>query len=174
MDMEKHPHPPLEGFVKLHIGAYPEYLCIARVVLRKCCEIARMSEHDVDSATLALDEALTNVIRHSYGGPCEKPIIIEMKKLAGQTPDSAKMEITIRDFGKQVDPATIKSRDLDDIRPGGLGVHIIRSVMDEVLYSHAVGAGMQLQMVKYFTPEEKKAGDPCVKSISETSRQAKK
>jgi anti-sigma regulatory factor (Ser/Thr protein kinase) len=169
MDLEKHPHPPMEGFVKLHIGAYPEYLCIARVVLRKCCEIAGMVEHDIDSVTLALDEALTNVIRHSYGGPCEKPIIIEMKKTGVADEKSAKMEITIRDFGKQVDPASIKSRDLDDIRPGGLGVHIIRSVMDEVQYAQAVGAGMQLRMVKKFSPVEISA-DLCGKTGSSGGR----
>ena len=51
-------------------------------------------------------------------------------------------------FGRQVDPATIKSRDLDDIRPGGLGVHIIGSVMDQVEYQKAPEAGMMVRMTK--------------------------
>jgi anti-sigma regulatory factor (Ser/Thr protein kinase) len=172
--VETHPRPALESFVKLHIGAYPEYLCIARVVLRKCCQIAGMPEQDVDSVTLAMEEALTNVIRHSYGGPCEKPIIIELKKGNGQNPGEAIMEILIRDFGKQVDPTTIKSRDLDDVRPGGLGVHIIRSIMNEVHYSHAIGTGMQLQMIKHFTPSEKSAADPCMKTADNSSNPTKR
>jgi anti-sigma regulatory factor (Ser/Thr protein kinase) len=47
-----------------------------------------------------------------------------------------------------VDPATIRSRDLDDIRPGGLGVHIIHEVMDEVRYERRDSRGMRLTMVK--------------------------
>jgi hypothetical protein len=35
------------------------------------------------------------------------------------------------DFADPVNPATIKSRDLSDVRPGGLGVHLIKSVCDE-------------------------------------------
>ena len=57
------------------------------------------------------------------------------------------MEIIVRDFGPQVDPASIHSRDLDDVRPGGLGVHIIRSIMRDVDYSCPPDGGMQLRMV---------------------------
>jgi anti-sigma regulatory factor (Ser/Thr protein kinase) len=59
------------------------------------------------------------------------------------------LECDVRDFGRQVDPSTIRSRSLDEVRPGGLGVHIIRSVMDEVEYSRAEGGGMRLRMLKY-------------------------
>ena len=52
-------------------------------------------------------------------------------------------------FFKQVDPESIQPRDLDDIRPGGLGVHIIREVMDEVAYEKRQGPGMRLTMIKH-------------------------
>ena len=48
---------------------------------------------------------------------------------------------------------------MEDVRPGGLGVHIIRSVMDEVEYSCPLDGGMQLRMVKYFDTA-KKSGKP--------------
>ena len=48
----------------------------------------------------------------------------------------------------QVDPSTIRSQNLDDIRPGGLGVYIIREIMDEVRYEQRDGGGMRLSMVK--------------------------
>jgi anti-sigma regulatory factor (Ser/Thr protein kinase) len=55
----------------------------------------------------------------------------------------------IEDEAEQVDPCTIKSRCLDEVRPGGLGVHIIREVMDEVAYEcRSGGVGMRLTMVK--------------------------
>ena len=54
----------------------------------------------------------------------------------------------IRDHGRSVDPSSIKSRDLDDVRPGGLGVHIMRSVMDRVEYRKRGLTGMELSMTK--------------------------
>jgi hypothetical protein len=67
------------------------------------------------------------------------------------------LKIVIEDEARQVDPDQIKSRELDDIRPGGLGVHIIRQVMDEVTYERREGAGMRLTMaksVKHTVPPE--------------------
>lgn len=61
--------------------------------------------------------------------------------------------IAIEDEAKQVDPSLIKSRDLEDIRPGGLGVFIIQSVMDAVAYQHRDTGGMRLLMAKRTDPE---------------------
>jgi len=134
--------------VELRIPAQAEYLSVVRSAVKKTAELYGLSEQVIDAVVLAIEEALANVIRHSYCGPCDKPIVIKVKKLAGLRYDSKRLEITIRDFGKQVDPASIQSRDLDDIRPGGLGVHIIRSVMDEVEYTCCKDGGMELRMAK--------------------------
>lgn len=56
--------------------------------------------------------------------------------------------IAIEDEAKQVDLSQIRSRDLEDIRPGGLGVFIIQSVMDAVAYQHRAEGGMRLLMSK--------------------------
>ena len=136
------------GQIELTIHANPAYLCVARAAARKAMEIVGFSPEDADGVTLALDEALTNVIRHSYGGPCEKPIIIKLSQILNYNEEGPALEIIVRDFGKQVDPETIKSRDLNDVRPGGLGVHIIQTVMDEVEYSCISEGGMQLRMLK--------------------------
>jgi len=136
------------GQIELTILANPAYLCIARVAIRKALEISGFDDQDADGVTLALDEALTNVIRHSYGGPCAKPIIIKLSQIPNYRKEAEALEIVVRDFGKHVDPKTIKSRDLNEVRPGGLGVHIIQTVMDEVEYSCVSEGGMQLRMVK--------------------------
>ncbi|MGP1346208.1 MAG: ATP-binding protein [Phycisphaerales bacterium] len=62
--------------------------------------------------------------------------------------DPAGILIVIDDEARQVDPSIIKSRDLDDVRPGGLGVFIIQSVMDAVEYRHRTPTGMRLVMAK--------------------------
>jgi anti-sigma regulatory factor (Ser/Thr protein kinase) len=142
---------PLDDEIEIRIRAHPEYLSVVRSAARRTAELAGLGDQEVHAVTLALDEALTNVIRHSYGGPCCKPIIVKFRRRAAAGDKPSGLEFDIRDYGRQVDPGTIRSRDLDDIRPGGLGVHIIRSVMDEVEYSCPVDGGMQLHMVKYIT-----------------------
>ena len=135
--------------IELRICANPEYLGVVRTAVRQVTGVIGMAEDKSESVTLAVVEALTNVIRHSYGGPCEKSIIVKLSKIESCDKNKSGLEITIRDFGKQVEPEKIKGRDLNDIRPGGLGVHIIQSVMDEIEFSCADECGMQLRMVKY-------------------------
>ena len=76
---------------------------------------------------LALDEACTNVIRHAYAH-ARKPVRLEMTALRRL------VRFVLRDYGRACDPAKIKSRKLEDIRPGGLGVHIIKQAFDSVTY----------------------------------------
>ena len=99
--------------------------------------------------TLTIDEALANVIQHGYKGVGGKPIDITVAPVceSGRTG----IRIVIRDQAEPVDPATIKGRDLDEIRPGGLGVHLMKSVMDEVLHTPGE-TGMVLEMVKFLSP----------------------
>lgn len=104
------------------------------------------AEEETGQIGLAVDEALANVIDHGYGGPCDKPIDIAIEKVKWD--GATTIAITVRDFGRQIDPTDIRGRDLDDVRPGGLGVHIMRTVMDEVSYAPAEGGGMQLVMKK--------------------------
>jgi len=134
---------------EMQICADPANLCVVRAAVRAALEQTALPEKNIDGVILALDEALANCIRHGYGGPCDKPIALSINRRVDQAGKAVALEFLLRDFGKQVDPATIKSRDLKEIRPGGLGVHIIHSVMDEVEYSCAVGGGMMLRMVKY-------------------------
>jgi len=91
---------------------------------------------------LAIDEALQNIIRHAYKLDKTKKITIKLEKISG---DSFKAEI--RDFGEQVPIDQIKHRALDDIKPGGLGVHFIKSISKEMTYEHKDEAGTLLTLV---------------------------
>ena len=151
--------------IEIRIRANPEYLCVARTAIRKTMQTLGLLEEVVDAITLALDEAMTNAIRHSYGGPCDQPIIVRLSTVPAEAEQPDAVEIVVRDFGKQVDPATIKSRDLNEVRPGGLGVHIIRSVMDSVEYSCPTDGGMCLKMTKKVTNMEKQSHTENIKNI---------
>ena len=136
------------GEITLNMCANPEYLSVARAAVRAVTGAIGMDKETAEKITVATVEAITNVIKHSYGGPCEKTIVMKLGKIKCNENTDA-LEIVIRDFGKQVDPEKIKSRDLDDVRPGGLGVHIMHSAMDEVEFTPAESRGMRLRMVKY-------------------------
>jgi len=97
---------------------------------------------------LAVDEALSNVIRHGYGYDRTQRIVLSVRSICDSVQGEG-LEIRIRDFGKQVDPLLICGRDLADVRPGGLGVHIIRAMMSSVEYACAEGGGMLLVMRKF-------------------------
>ncbi len=105
--------------------------------------------------SLAVDEALCNVINHGYERKPDGRIWMSVWHLDGDTPG---IRIVVEDNAKQVDPVTIKSRDLDDIRPGGLGVFIIREIMDEVTYEKRKEGGMRLTMMREQRPEEESDG----------------
>ncbi|MHC4104143.1 MAG: ATP-binding protein [Planctomycetota bacterium] len=135
--------------IELHMCANPDYLRVARTATRDVAQVIGLKDDQIEKVTLAVVEALTNIIRHSYGGPCENPIIIKLNKINYPDVKKAGMEIVIRDFGKQVDPENIKGRDLDELKPGGVGVHIIHTTMDEVEFTRGDDCGMQLRMVKY-------------------------
>jgi len=101
-------------------------------------------DHSCGHISLAMDEALANVMRHGYKGQRDGRIWISV--WTHENPDA--LEIVIEDLGASVDPAKIRGRDLDDVRPGGLGVHFIRHTMDECMWEQRPGGGMRLRMLK--------------------------
>ncbi len=127
---------------QIEIPSDPACLKIIRSSVESLCGMAGMDENESCKIVLAVDEACTNIISHSYEGATDKPIICE-GKIEGST-----LFITLRDFGKKVDPSKIRSRDLDDVRPGGLGVHFIQEVMDRMEFKDCGEEGTCLFLEK--------------------------
>jgi len=101
-----------------------------------------LDEKSATQVVLAMDEALTNIIRHAYRGAEDKPIEIDLSNRPGR------LHIIVRDYGRKEKRENIRSRDLDDVRPGGLGVHIMHECMDSVEYTHMADGGTLLTMTK--------------------------
>ncbi len=108
----------------------------ARTFMKDC----GLDEEESAVLVLAIDEACTNVIRHAYHHKC-RPVRLHM------TCQNNQLRVVLRDYGKSCDPQTIQSRPLEEIRPGGVGVHIIRQVFDEVQYTPKA-RGTELVMIK--------------------------
>jgi len=127
--------------LRLTILSDPKHIRIMRGALLQVASLAGFSDHDAQQMALAVDEGCTNVIKYSYDGDCTKRIILSCYIVPGE------IEIRIRDFGKKTSPAQIKSRQLDDVRPGGLGVYLMHEIMDVVEY-HSKKVGTVLRLVK--------------------------
>ncbi|GMV24411.1 MAG: hypothetical protein AMXMBFR58_04420 [Phycisphaerae bacterium] len=156
--------------VTLHMCSDPRFLAGARGLLSSVAEKAGLSATSCAQVALALDEALCNVIRHGYKRRTDAPIWIKLWLL----PDSGRgpgMQIVIEDEAPHVEPEQIAGRDLCDIRPGGLGVHIIREVMDFAEYSKRQPVGMRLTLVKYDRPKAGPA-DPADKTLENPAARA--
>lgn len=138
--------------VELSIHSSSKSLPIVRGAVERMAGLEGFGETDAHALTWAIDEALSNVIKHGYEGKPDQPIQITLAPVKAKDGRSG-IAVTVRDQGRQVDPTTIRSRNLEDVRPGGLGVHIIQTVMDSFEYSCPPDGGMQLDMVKYASPQ---------------------
>ena len=137
---------PLNQPVRLAILSQPSHLRVVRSALEKMCELAGFDNAQTGRIVLSVDEALSNIVRHAYEGAADGRIEIELTPHGQQTVQG--LRISLRDYGRHADPADIHSRELTDVRPGGLGVHIISQCMDCVQYHKADGGGTLLVMEK--------------------------
>ncbi len=132
-----------ETLLSLTIPSQPDRLKLVRNAVAETTRFCGCSEDVGRDIVIAVDEACQNVIRHAYGGSPDGKIILEMLLR-----DNA-LIIRLRDFAETIDVSTVKPRDLDDLKPGGLGTHFIREVMDEVAFIQPPsGGGNLLRMVK--------------------------
>lgn len=127
--------------LRLKFSSDPGELAAMRETVREFLLRARVPEMDAELMVLALDEACTNIIRYAYGGSVRRVI-----RLAIECPDG-NVRCTLRDYGASCDPAKIRSRDLTDFRPGGLGVRIMHCAFDQVRFQPKP-RGTELTLVK--------------------------
>ena len=100
----------------------------------------------VNAINVALDEAVSNAINHGYDAGVRGEIAVRLRRGADR------VEVEVEDDGRPFDPLQVPPPDLSlplEQRPiGGLGVHLIRNLMDEVSYTR-VGGRNVLKMVKH-------------------------
>lgn len=114
---------------RIDILAVAENLKVIRSFVRKFVSNFENLNHHSDELILAIDEACQNVIRHAYRGRNDGNI-----SLAISFKDNEFL-VSIEDDGTPVIPEKIKPRDIDDIKPGGLGTFFINQIMDSVTFT---------------------------------------
>lgn len=116
--------------LELRFRSRADQLKDMRCAVRKAIEPLGFSADDAQCIVLAVNEACMNIMQHAYGNCQEGDIILEIF----DQPQAVLFRLT--DFAAPIKICNIKSRDLEDIRPGGLGVHLIQQVMDDVEYQN--------------------------------------
>jgi anti-sigma regulatory factor (Ser/Thr protein kinase) len=135
---------------QLSITSHPENLKRIRNAMRNITSKAPGLQDDSDSIILAVDEACSNIIKHCCQNDLTRKITLTIKLKEDL------LTILIIDNGQRFDIKSINPRDINEIRPGGLGVHIMRQIMDTVEYSHTPDGLNQLTMTKKLCPASKK------------------
>jgi serine/threonine-protein kinase RsbW len=112
--------------MELRISSDPRWLRLVRTMMQEVSRQAGFSEGERHQIALAVDEALANVIKHAYKGQPDGPVTVSCEA------DTGFLEVIVRHQGERFDPERAAPLPPDDLRPGGRGIFLMRSAMDEV------------------------------------------
>jgi serine/threonine-protein kinase RsbW len=122
----------------LIVHAYYENLDILREYIGRIAIDYGMSPKDVYAVQMAVDEACTNIIEHAYGGESDKSIDLYCQ----ETPEA--LVITLHDHGTPFNPLEVPQPDFDapleERDNGGLGLYLMRQLMDEIHFTFIPGS----------------------------------
>lgn len=145
--------------LKMELPSNPDTLCVVRNALEQLAQMLGFPDAECRAVVLAVDEALTNIIRHAYQGKADRPIKISFRRMEAAQDGAHRpaLEIVFEDHGAKVDARRLCGRDLEDVRPGGLGLHFIKESMDAVEFRRRWGRN-QLRLVKFLHAQEPSKG----------------
>lgn len=136
---------------KFRVPASTEHLSMVRDKVRGCVELAGVPEKIASQVVLASDEAVTNVIRHSFGSDGVSEVEIEVSVEGG------KITLVVRDEAPPFDPTKMPDPDMEEHvkagKKGGLGIYLMRKIMDEMKHSVLNGGVNELVLIKNLPSE---------------------
>jgi len=141
--------PKIQKKYQLKIPSQSDNLSIIRDVVAKVASRVGFDTDEASKIELAVDEACTNVIKHAYANNSNQMIEVSIKI------DQKKLIIIVADKGKGFNPDEIKLPDLNksikEGRKGGLGLCLIKTLMDKVEFEIKPGLRNQVKMIKYIS-----------------------
>ncbi|MDZ7288323.1 MAG: ATP-binding protein [candidate division KSB1 bacterium] len=150
--------PQVKKKYQLRIPSQTDNLELIREFVARVARKVGFKDDDVSKIELAVDEACANVIKHAYKRDDKKPIDIVIQI------DYRKFTVIITDHGCGFDPKKIKTPDmkeyLAEMRVGGLGIYLMRTLMDEIDFDIKPGKRNQVIMSKYFLERKSKHAHP--------------
>ena len=144
--------PSLERTFTLQVPSSTENLAMIRDFVTSIGEQAGLTPGEVAQMELAVDEACANVIEHAYGRDMTKEVSVRALL------DNDCVEIAVIDTGRGFDPTAVQQLELDQLisnrKSGGLGMRLMKTLMDEVHYEIIPGKKNELRMVKRLHKEK--------------------
>ena len=141
--------PKTQKEYQLKIPSQSDNLAIIRDVVAKVASRVGFDTDEASKIELAVDEACTNVIKHAYANNSNQMIEVSIKV------DQKKLIIIVADKGKGFNPDEIKLPDLNksikEGRKGGLGLCLIKTLMDKVEFEIKPGSKNKVKMIKYIS-----------------------
>lgn len=134
--------PSTTDVVTLTVPSDPKYLYVIRSALYPIVLEAGFLKKEARTIILAVDEACSNIIKYAYEGDHTQTISLTVSVKKGT------LSIRLTDTGKKPEVSRIAPRKLEDVRPGGLGTHFMKTVFDTVEYDTSREQGTVLTMVK--------------------------
>jgi anti-sigma regulatory factor (Ser/Thr protein kinase) len=131
----------MDFHLKLVVPSDPRFLSIARKVVGEVSAICGLPDEVCQEVTLALDEAVANIIRHSYKNRYDQEIELDCQA------NAERIVFRLLDEGEPPDPARICGQPLNDVSLSGRGTHLMRVIMDEMTYEQSQGKNV-LRLVK--------------------------
>ncbi len=133
--------------LQLTVQSRTEKLMTIREFVSKAARKFGFDEDETNKIALAVDEACTNIIKHAYNYAPDKPIDVKITMRDG------KFEVTIEDEGKSFNPHVISIPNMKEYlshyTKGGLGMFLMKSLMDKVEYLITPGAKNRVRLVKF-------------------------
>jgi serine/threonine-protein kinase RsbW len=136
--------------LKIELRSHPRLLCVLRGAMEPLVNELGFSEEECRSIVRSIDEAVSNIMRHSYCGRLDRPIEVSCRSLRRRSSGKGGqgVEFLLFDHGPAVDPTKLPGRPLNELKRGGLGLHLIRGGMDRVEYKRTANMN-RLRLIKY-------------------------
>ena len=99
-----------------------------RVFSREVLEKLKLSNDLKEELVLAIAEAAQNIVKHAFKNNANANELMVVQISC----ENKKLEIAFYDRGTPVDPKKVKHREIDNVKPGGLGTFFIQEIMDAV------------------------------------------
>ena len=116
--------------LELRFPSDPKRLRMVREKVQEVAEEIGCSKKLISDLVIAINEACMNIMQHAYKGDKSGEILLEIQT------DSGDLQVVLTDFAEPIDPANIRPRDLEDVKPGGLGTYFIQEIMDDCTYGN--------------------------------------
>lgn len=144
--------PPPGGPLRFRIrmASDPRLLSVVRSTVSEFAAVWGFEDEQCRRITIAVDEALSNVIRHAYKNRCDQEIELNCQA------HSDCLEFSFIDRGEAADTSRFCAQPLDETASGGRGTHLIRQIMDEVCYERLPEEN-RLHLKKYLPGVKRKA-----------------